>query len=214
MHMKANHLTLAVSALALGTFSFATAQEEVPEQATQEQATAAETAPAAAVKIPAILTKVVESKKLSGQEEEATVAPIAAVFTDDSKYFVLAKGAESDINFTQLEVEVGKTDGHLVEIKAGLAPGDEVIVVSLDQLKFPTFGDGDAAAGACGPAGCPTTGGAKVTGANCPTDGACDLTIPVGEFFSESFDQGYDNGPGFYGSGPAYGPGFGPGPGY
>lgn len=232
MHMKANHLAIAVTILTVGSLGFAQDQvEAAPPEAdaqVQEAAPVQEVAPvqeaapveaqaateAAPAKIPAILTQVIEAKKLSGKEEEVTVAPLAAVFTDDGKYFVLAKGAESDVDFSQLEVEVGNTDGQIVEIKAGLAPGDEVIVVSLDQLKFPTFGDGKAGA-ACGPAGCPTNG-VTTTGAACPTDGTCNLSIPAGEFFTEVFDEGYGPGPGhgpvFYGGGG--GPGFGPGPGY
>ncbi len=224
MHMKANHLTLAVTLLSLGSFGFAQEQTErgipqviaanevaapaetqvapeVTTAAANEVAAPAEaqvaleepTAAAAPAKIPAILTKVVESKKLSGQDAEVTAVPIAAVFNEEGKFFVLAKGAESDVNFTQLEVEVGKTDGTFVEITAGLAPGDEVIVVSSAQVKAPVVAE-------VGQAQAPTVSeaGQAYGVRGCPTNTDCEIPVH-GNFYGGR--EYYDEPVGFYGGG-------------
>lgn len=145
-----------------------------------------------------IRTDEIVAKKFEKDGEEVTVAPVASIFAESDKYFVLAKGAESDIDFQQREVKLGKTNGYLVEITEGLFPGDEVITVSTNQLKYPTFDDGFAA-DACGPDGCPID--AKGKKGNCSIDGECEFTFEAEELFSTEEEVIYGPGP-YFGGGP------------
>jgi|GEM_PF-1690924 len=221
--MSKRPLLIATATLTLAAFSYVVAQEiqpkagapvgqpepavveseETPEAAPAGVPADGETAPAAA--IPGIRTEAIARRTVSGGEESAVAIPLGAVFVDEDRFFVLARGAESEFDFRQLEVELGQTDGQFAEVTNGLVEGDEVIVVAVDQLRFPAFpvldcGTGECAVdGACEEGKCDLTGkceegACELTGANpkcgpagCPTgfEGDRGFSIPAKEFFSD-----------------------------
>lgn len=201
--MKKTILFVAVSFFSIGAFMLLNAQDaasDAPETALSEEATAEDVSETKEEKkLIGIRTDAIVAQKLEKDGDEVTVAPVASIFAESGQYFVLAKGAESDIDFQQREVKLGKTNGAVVEITEGLFPGDEVITVATNQLKFPAFDD-EFAAGACGPNGCPVD--AKGNKGNCSIDGECEFTFEAEELFSTEEDV-------IYGSGPVYG--YGPG---
>lgn len=219
--MKKTSLLIAATFLSVGTFVYVQAQDidpKAPEpQASEESQSVEETGSDSneGKKLAGIRTDEIVSRKFDKKGEEVTVAPIGSIFTESGKYFVLAKGAESDIDFQQREVKVGITDGTFVEITEGLFPGDEVITVAVNQLKFPAF-DEDCNTGVCGPEGCPIDAKGKNgnCGPNgCPIDakgkrgscdpkGDCGYTVPADELFSSDFEEDFGPGPVF-----GYGPG-------
>lgn len=175
------------------------APEPVAAPETAEPA-AAETAPTKARRsdpsLPGIRTKAIATRKSGGRE--IVVAPLGSIFTVEEKFFVLAMGAESNIDFQQREVRLGRTDGIVVEVTAGLQPGDEVLTVSSQQLRFPDFDAG--LAGNCGPNACP------------PGIANGDLFIPASDFFAGDVIVDFGPGPGmappapFFGGGPGFCP--------
>ncbi|MDF1657442.1 MAG: hypothetical protein P1U58_07510 [Verrucomicrobiales bacterium] len=152
--MKTTLILAVITILSLGTLAIVRAQDVEAKSAVEPQAAPVETTESP-TPVSGIRTDVVVEQKLLGGTEMVTAIPVASVFAEGDHFFVLAKGAESDIDFRETEVTLGNTDGLNVEIKTGLFPGDEVLTVSVGQLRFPAFDDGPAAV--CGVGGCTTS---------------------------------------------------------
>lgn len=175
--MKTTLILAAITTLSLGTLALVRAQDNPPESDAETAPTPAETSEASA---PAagIRTEVATGRKLSGGTEEVIAIPVASVFAEGERFFVLARGTETADDFRETEVTLGRTDGIDVEVKTGLAAGDEVITVSVAQLRFPAFDDGTGAS--CGVKGCGPAACDPVTGV-CPVNGKAGATCQVGE---------------------------------
>jgi macrolide-specific efflux system membrane fusion protein len=70
---------------------------------------------------------------------DVLTVPAAAVTTEDGRSVVTQEGADGEQVTT--EVTVGATSGNLVEITAGLAEGDEVLVTAFSPR---STGSGDS----------------------------------------------------------------------
>lgn len=62
-----------------------------------------------------------------------TAVPINALYHQDGKAFVIAQDEKNPSSYQRWEVKLGDTDGHYVEVTAGVFPGDR-IVVQLSRL--------------------------------------------------------------------------------
>jgi len=174
--MKTTLILAAITTLSLGTLALVRAQAD--DSATGNKATpaAAETGEAP-TSTAGIRTDLVTERKLSGGKKTVVAIPLASVFTEDDRFFVLSRGTESATDFRETEVTLGRTDGFDVEVKTGLTTGDEVVTVSVAQLRFPACDDGSGTVcgvNGCGPASCGSTTG------DCPVDGKDGSTCKVG----------------------------------
>ena len=146
-------LLSSISLLALGTVALVFSQDDKSPSTPPETSAAIEatdvagetTAPASLP--PAIRTDAVIERTLGNDDRPVVTVPVASVFVEEETFFVLAKGAESDIDFRQVQVTLGKTDGLFAEVTEGLSVGDEVVTVTMLQVRAPAFGDEDF--GAC-----------------------------------------------------------------
>lgn len=227
--MKTSLLAFLVTVLSLGTLALIHAQnspdEMVPPasaspstgpatpsddaglKAPESETVAGDDAASQASDLPGIRTEMVLSR--AGEDDDIlAVAPLGSIFKDGDRFFVLAKSAESDADFRQREVELGMSDGQVIEITEGLEVGEKVIVVSVNQLRFPSFAaDSDPCGpGACsvenssekcGPDGCTLkssqcgSDGCRIDAAPgkgcCPTQGTGRLEISAKELFDDHF---------------------------
>ncbi|MDF1824955.1 MAG: efflux RND transporter periplasmic adaptor subunit [Verrucomicrobiales bacterium] len=177
--MKTNLILTVITILSLGTLAFVRAQDEAKEAPAPEESTVSgsnETTP----EISGIRTDTAVEQQLMGGTSEVTAIPVGSVFTEEGRFFVLLKDAESGGAFREVEVTLGRTDGLNVEVKTGLFPGDEVVTVSVGQLRFPAFDDGSSdvcAVNACGTTACDsataTCSVKSSDGESCRVDGNC-----------------------------------------
>lgn len=159
--MKTTLILTVITILSLGALALVRAQDNDPQ--IDLKVGPPEADPVEAITAPSgIRTHVATELKLLGGNREVTAIPVASVFATDENFFVLARNAETGFGFAETQVTLGNTDGILVEVTDGILPGDEVVTVSVHQLRFPAFDSANAefcGVGGCGPSTCdPVTG--------------------------------------------------------
>ncbi|MEM1443352.1 MAG: efflux RND transporter periplasmic adaptor subunit [Verrucomicrobiota bacterium] len=177
--MKTTLILTVITILSLGTLALLRAQDNEPQIDLEVGPPEAETTEVT-VAPAGIRTNVATQLTLLGGTKEVTAIPVASVFAQDDRFFVLARSAKGGFGFAETEVTLGNTDGILVEVTEGIFPGDEVVTVSVHQLRFPAFEDSNGAfcgVGGCGESACDSATGTcsieKTSAAKCDTTGVC-----------------------------------------